>query len=70
MVEKCYQPSAKYPFGRVKKDSIAQPFRSKLFADECARIMNSITGDWCYVERRSVCYYILRMASDERQVLA
>jgi hypothetical protein len=32
--------------------------------------MNSITGDWCYVERRSVCYYILRMASDERQVLA
>lgn len=70
MVEKIYQPSEKHPFGRVRKDSIAQPFRSKNLAAECAYIMSRMTGDDCYVEQRGSVFYLVRNASDYRQVLA
>jgi len=70
MVEKCYQPSEQHPFGRVLRDSTAQPFRSRRYAEECAEIMRRMTGDDCYVEDRHAYFYIIRTVSDYRQVLA
>lgn len=70
MVEEIYKPCDKHPFGRIKKDSTAQPFRSERIAKECAEMIARMTGNECYVERRFSYYYIVRMASDERQVLA
>ena len=38
-----------YPFGRVREDTVAQPFRNKRYAELCREIMERVTGDECDV---------------------
>ena len=54
-----------YPFGRVRQDSVAQPFRSETLARLCAEILERMTGDECdVVPRGQVYYYVVRLNGD------
>ena len=69
MVEKIYQPSTRYPYGRVRKDSIAHPIRSKKLVTECAAMMKRMTGNDCFVDQRGSFFYLILTVSDSRQVI-
>ena len=51
-----------HPWGRIRPDSVRQPFRHVRMAEEYAAILSRITGDVCWVEDRGFNWYlVLRM---------
>jgi hypothetical protein len=56
-----------YPYGRIRRNGVAQPFRSKLMAEKCAEIMERMTGDFCdTVQRGPTWFLVLREIGEGR----
>jgi hypothetical protein len=58
-------PKRVYPFGRVMQDTVAQPFRSREYAELFAEILQRMTGEQCDVIPRHSFNIVVRYAGEK-----
>jgi hypothetical protein len=60
-----------HPFGEFRMDTVAQPIRSREYAEKCAEIMARMTGEPCEVEPRGMNHwYIMRAVTGGKWIRA